>query len=491
MLPNKNRPFPLSLSYASIHCCLLLSEHPVQVLFFTLLVKKMVTKKSMVSVHSMLTAVSSKPVGSGETHPLSVLDHAMGLHTLHVVFYYKKNPFGIFDVDPLRISLSEVLCLYPQVTGRLTRGESGKWSVKCNDAGVRVLRAKVEVSMDEWLRSADGSEEKDLTFWEEIPEEPRTWSPFRIQVNEFEGGGVAFGLSCTHMNADPTSITMLFKSWIENHRQEPIEHPPLFDSATLHHQHAPNTGTKSDIYYATKPNAEIPSVKMVTATFRFSDSAIKKWLGEVRDQCAKATPFELLASLFWTRVAHLKAPKNDRKHSLSICLDFRRIVQPPISLGYFGNALHFSLLTLNEEEMDDVGKLGHVVELVHRHISDVGEGEVWSAVDWLESQKEEGGKYAPPFRMYGPELTCVSMEHMIIGHGSLMFPASFKSGEKPVHVACHVGNVRGEGLIVVLPSAEEGLARTVMVTLPEEEMPELCEDQAIQCLQPTMVISGR
>jgi hypothetical protein len=44
---------------------------------------------------------------------------------------------------------------------------------------------------------------------------------------------------------------------------------------------------------------------------------------------------------------------------------------------------------------------------------------------------------------------------------------------------------------VVLPSVEEDLARTVIVTLPEEEMPQLCEDQAIQRLQPTMLISGR
>jgi hypothetical protein len=151
-------------------------------LFFASFSEKMVKKNSRVSVHSMLTAVSSQPVGSGKTHPLSVLDHAMGLHTVHVVFYYKKNPFGIFDVDPLRIALSEVRCLYPPVTGRLTRGESGNWLLKCNDAGVRVLRAKVEATMDEWLRSADSSEEKDLTFWEEIPEEPSTWSPFRIQV---------------------------------------------------------------------------------------------------------------------------------------------------------------------------------------------------------------------------------------------------------------------------------------------------------------------
>lgn len=445
---------------------------------------------SRVSVHSMLTAVSSKPVGPGQNHPLSALDHAMALHTLHLVFYYKKNPFGIFDVDPLRVSLSEVLSLYPQVAGRLTRGESGNWEVKCNDAGVRILRANVGVTIDEWLRSADVSEEKDLTVWDEMPEDPSTWSPFRIQVNEFEGGGVAFGLSCTHMNADPTSVTLLFKSWIESHRQEPIKHPPLFNSTLLHHQQVPDTSGKSTNYYATKANARTPSVKMVTATFRFSNSAINKCLNEVHDQCPQATPFDLLAALFWTRLVLLKAPKHDNKCSLSVCLDFRRLVQPPIPLGYFGNALHFSMLTLNEEEMD-YGKLGHVVELVHRHVSGVGTEEVWHAVDWLESQKEEGGKHAPPFRMYGPELTCVSMEHMIIGNKSLMSLPSFKSDEKPVHVACHFGNVVGEGLIVVLPSVEEDLARTVIVTLPEEEMPQLCEDQAIQRLQPTMLFSGR
>jgi hypothetical protein len=54
--------------------------------------------------------------------------------------------------------------------------------VKCNDAGVRILRANVGVTIDEWLRSADVSEEKDLTVWEEMPEDPSTWSPFRIQV---------------------------------------------------------------------------------------------------------------------------------------------------------------------------------------------------------------------------------------------------------------------------------------------------------------------
>ena len=125
-------------------------------------------------MHSKLTAVSSKPVEPGKTHLLTPLDQAMGQHSLHLVFYYEKNPFGSFDLDPLRVSLSETLSLYPSVTGRLTRGKAGNWVVKCNDAGVRVRRAKVNVRIDEWLKYANGIEEKDLAVWEEMPENPNT-----------------------------------------------------------------------------------------------------------------------------------------------------------------------------------------------------------------------------------------------------------------------------------------------------------------------------
>ncbi|KAB1208277.1 hypothetical protein CJ030_MR7G000169 [Morella rubra] len=74
---------------------------------------------------------------------------------------------------------------------------------------------------------------------------------------------------------------------------------------------------------------------------------------------------------------------------------------------------------------------------------------------------------------------------------SLLAHVMFAEGRKPVHVSYHAGNVEGEGLIVVIPSTEDGLARTVMVTLPEKELTELCEDQAILCLEPTMLLSGK
>ncbi|KAK6915428.1 hypothetical protein RJ641_020545 [Dillenia turbinata] len=438
--------------------------------------------KTRVKVHSKLTQVSSTPVKPGKIHPLSVLDQSMGLHTLHMVLYYRVSPFNSFDLDPLRASLCEALSNYPPVTGRLTRDDDGNWVVNCNDAGLRVLRATVGTTLDEWLGSADAFEELDLTK--------------KVKINEFEGGGVAIGLSCTHLNADPTSATLLLKSWSEVHRREAIAHAPFFHPPALRRRPNPNTDTQSANYYATKSKLVSSPTKMSTVTFRFSSHMIKNCLSEVQNKCPNATPFDLLAALFWLRIVLLKSKSYGDQCALSICIDFRKLMQAPLPYGYFGNALHFSLLSTNAEDLEG-GDLGHVAELVHSHVAGIEEEEFWSVIDWLDSRRE-GKKLAPPFRMYGPELTCVSMEHMNAPKGPtesasqpLMYAVMFEKDEKPLHVSYHVGNVEGEGLIMVMPSPEEGLGRTVMVTLPEEQTAKLCEDHDILRLKPTMLLSRR
>ncbi|CDP06790.1 unnamed protein product [Coffea canephora] len=361
-------------------------------------------KSSRVKVPSLLTVVSSKPTAPGRIHKFTALDHAMGFHTGHIVFYYRRNPIrdGASmenDLDNLRISLSELLCLYPPVTGRLGRGADGNWEVKCNDAGVRMLKANVCATLDEWLSYANAAEERDLTVWEDLPDDPHIWSPFRIQINDFNCGGLAVAISFTHMHADFTSATLLIKSWAEIHRHEPVARPPIFN---------------------------LPS--------------IRQCLSEVHESCPDASPFDVLAALFWSKITRLKSPAcdDDNKCSLSMCIDLRKRERDSIPYGYFGNALHFSKLSL-----------------------------------------------------FGCQLTCLSMENTISSEGSFTYAAMFKQNEKPVHVSYQIGNVGGEGLILVMPSPEEGLARIVMVTLPEEQIVKLCEDQTILGLQPSMLLNGK
>ncbi|KAL3639215.1 hypothetical protein CASFOL_017122 [Castilleja foliolosa] len=420
-------------------------------------------KFSRVKLVSKLSVVSSTPTEPGKIHKFSLLDQAMGPHTIHLVFYYRSNPFNAgpmsTDLDNLRVVLSELLDLYPTATGRLTRGPDGGWQVKCNDAGVRMLQASVSATLDEWLGSADTCEEKDLTMWEDMPQDPTFWSPFRIQITNFQCGALAIGLSCSHIHADITSAALLMKSWSELHRAQPLTHPP-----TLHLPQLPTTVASPTTTAATPPP------EFATITFKFPSSAIEKCLLEVKKRCPNATPFDILVALFWSRIAHSHG-------AISICVDSRNNNRSPIPYAYFGNAFRSSVLKVDPDVLAG-GELGQISDYVHRHVEGL------KGDDFLGSLLEDG----PELRVYGPQLTCIDISN---AQDLVMYDAEFKEGEKPAHVSCRVGNVEAEGMIMVMPSAEGGLGRTVAVNLPQEQIDGLCEDQIIKDLEPTMIISGK
>ncbi|XP_021848643.2 hydroxycinnamoyltransferase [Spinacia oleracea] len=457
-------------------------------------------KGGEVKVHSVLTVVSSTPVNPGKTCPLSAIDRAMGHHSLHVIFYFRSGSVGF---DRIRPVLNEVLTLYPNVIGRLVKEDDGSWIVRCTDAGLRVHRATVGTSVDEWLRFASADDERDLMVKQEFPHDPQYWSPFRMQVTEFEGGGTAISLSCPHMLADPISLTLFIKSWTEACHNDVIVHPPFLHPQAINIPltfTTPFPTSTSPSFYASKSRASNsnPKLKFVSTTFSFSNSIIKQSLSKICSTVPDLTPFDLLTALFWMRIAELKSKTDDNlKQSISICMDMRKHLHAPLPYGYFGNALHFSQLTMNSDKMGS-GDLGQVAELVNRHVTGLKEEEFWSAVDWLNSRKDDQGKFLPPFKMYGPELTFVNMESMIAPIRTrvnefepLMYRAEFVKDQKPAHVSYHIENTEGEGLILVMPSPEEGLARRVTVTLPEEEMGKLLQDKVILSLDPTMLLSGR
>ncbi|KVH99522.1 protein ECERIFERUM 2-like [Cynara cardunculus var. scolymus] len=472
--------------------------------------------REQVNVHSRLTVVSSTPTEPmGLACGLSPIDHIMGSHTGHIIFYYRTSPFlpkGRFsmDLDNFRVSLAELLSEYPRITGRLVRGHDGhgNWLVKYNDAGVRMFKAEVGVTVDEWLGFADESDERNLTVWEDMPDgDPTSWSPFQIQISEFVGGGLAVGLSFTHLLADPTAATQFYKAWTDAERGETIgNNPPVFNLPLLDSRPAPattNGNTCTTTKYLQRHSKLVPTdppMKMATSTFKFSNKMIEKLLSEIADKCPNATPFDYLTTLFWSRIIKLKTPASPSPiQSISLCIDARKLLDVPIPNKFFGNAISFSQLSLENEMLTGDSGLAEAVESVHRHVTGIKKDDILSTVDWLETCRNElNGMYPKPVQMYGPSLTCVSLEHLMIPKDepkgefeSLVYEAKFRNNEKPVHVSYHVGKVEGEGLIVVGPSAEGGVARTVTVTLPAEEIGKLCRDPVIIEMEPAMILSGR
>lgn len=158
-----------------------------------------------------------------------------------------------------------------------------------------------------------------------------------------------------------------------------------------------------------------------------------------------------------------------------MCVDFRKSMHAPLPHGFYGNALHFSKV-----EADLASGWGHVASALSRHVAGLEEEEYWSAIDWFGSRGP-----AKPFQMYGPELTCVKLDH-VFAYGAVFD----KESGKPVHVACRLGGVEGEGVVIVMPAPEEGMARTVVVTLPVEVMEKVCKDDAILKHGPKVMFRG-
>ncbi|MQL95211.1 hypothetical protein Taro_027876 [Colocasia esculenta] len=447
--------------------------------------------KSRVTVLAKSTSVSSTPVKQGKTYPLSPLDHAMARHSLHLVFYYAPAAATAAGMgrDRLKESLSEVLTNYPPVTGRLTSPaeEGGNWVVRCNDAGVRVLDARVGCSLEEWLRETPAAAERELAQWEAMGEDRFIWSPFCIQISEFECGGVAIGVSCAHMYADATCATLFVKAWGDVHRRACIANPPFFHPPGLCARGPDlNLSTSSASFLQSKsssPAAAPPSTCMSTATFRFPDAAVRRCLADLKSACPDATPFDALASLFWWRSRVAAAAGGPS--SLTVCVDFRKMMYAPLPHGYFGNSLHFSRVDA------DLGPGGadawaSAAGALRAHAAGLVEEEFWSAVEWVESRRDAAtGAFAPAFQMYGPDLTCASLDHLF-SYGAAFGKDAAAPGEagagRPAHVAYHVGGAEGEGLILVLPGPpEEGGAtgRTVMVTLPQDQTDRIRRDEVI------------
>ncbi|KAK4388919.1 protein ECERIFERUM 2 [Sesamum angolense] len=396
------------------------------------------------------TVSSSKPVQPGQISPLSILDRVMEHNHLRVVFYYglqTRRRAGELT-KKLRESITDMLSAFPVVTGRLLRTSEGDWTIKCNDAGVRMVEARVEGTVDEWLKNVDREKELKLVHWEEMFQRQYFWSTFYVQITEFEGGGLAVA-------------------------------PPFF-----HPLPPPRTGKKNrnfhsiNHYKSAKENSVPASdTKQTTITLKFNQEMVKNCINMARttnaDNCQPSlTPFEALAALFWTRISKVKGMKSGLV-DMSLCLDVRKVLG--LEKGFFGNCMVYNRVQGDGIQENDLSKAaGFIREAVFK----IDRDEVMDLIEWLE---QENWKTYPSC-MNGSCLICANLENMN------SYSAVFEENSSPLRVSYYIEPSVGAGQILILPSpgGDGPCSRVVSVTLPEVEAEKLLEDGLIKQFGPTI-----
>ncbi|KAI4303280.1 hypothetical protein MLD38_038930 [Melastoma candidum] len=149
--------------------------------------------------------------------------------SFNVVLYYgtaSEGPdSGRHTSGWIKESLSRAFAERPLLCGRLRMVEDGygdgdgEFEVVSNDSGARLIDARIDAKLDEFL----GSEGRDdcetaLVYWKDIDVEFPQFSPLLyVQVTNFQCGGYSIGVSCSLIVADVAEIIGFIERWATIH----------------------------------------------------------------------------------------------------------------------------------------------------------------------------------------------------------------------------------------------------------------------------------
>ncbi|XP_010919745.1 uncharacterized protein [Elaeis guineensis] len=187
------------------------------------------TPAKLLHIDALQTVAPARMAKPGQSRRISVADPfrpEILQSYLQIILYYKKareEESASVVAAWIKESLNVAVADEPLLAGRLWRDDEGdgRWEIKFNDAGVRLVQASAEMTMAEFL----GSKERDgregqLAYWVDVDKEnPRYSALFYIQVTEFQGDGYSIGISCSLLLADPLFLARFLKSWAQTHSQ--------------------------------------------------------------------------------------------------------------------------------------------------------------------------------------------------------------------------------------------------------------------------------
>jgi len=294
-------------------------------------------------------------------------------------------------------------------------------------------------------------------------------------VTEFEEGGLAIGLSCTHLLADSISATNFMKAWADISLGNKMTSPPIFHP--LPHQRPQNKKPNNNSYMSLISHYK--EAKYTTISMGFSDQMVRACMSMAQPNDSLSptpTPFEALAGLFWVTLSKIKGMKNGLV-DMSICLDVRKNLG--LDEGFFGNSMLYNKVHLEEKFNLDEDKFPLATKAIRNVVTKIGNEEIMDLIEWFENNDINSSAM-----MNGDDLVFTSLENVD------PYLAMFQDKFKPIHVSYYIEPVFGEGHVLILPTSnDEGpLGRVVMVTLQEEEAIKLCEDEFILQLSPTILM---
>ncbi|KAI3978981.1 hypothetical protein MKX01_016156 [Papaver californicum] len=399
---------------------------------------------------------------------LSCMDIVMKLHYLGGVYFFTSSAVQGLNITYFKEPMFRLLELCCVTAGRIRKSETGQPFIKCNDSGVRIIEAKTDKTIDEWLEMQKDHYSVDNHL---VPNQvlgPQlAFSPLvLVQFTSFKCGGLSVGFSWTHVLGDAFAASNFINMW----GQAMAGNPPT-KSLKLQPKQADQIQLSAEAEAEAQPLSVrrvepvgdhwVPAIncRMETFSFRITASQLDDLQIKVasKNQAGKLPTFEALSAVIWQCIA--KTREDREPNVITICRDDFHNRDENI----LNNNQILSIVNAN-------------FSVVEAEVSELAELIIKKSVEenTLVEKTVEKDQGMSDFLVYGANLTFANLED--VGFYGLEL-----NGHKPTFANCRVHGVGNEGVVLVLPGPEpvkegSGKGRTVTVTLQENQLTQLREE---------------
>ncbi|XP_057787824.1 shikimate O-hydroxycinnamoyltransferase-like [Salvia miltiorrhiza] len=383
-------------------------------------------------------------------------------HTRTHTFYRPTHAADFFDTAVLKAALARTLSEFYPMAGRLKKDEKGRIEINCNGEGAAFIEAEADGEIDD-LGDFAPTPDICLTPKVDYAQGISSFPLFLVQVTRFKCGGVCLGLAMDHQVKDGLSALHIITTWCDIARGLDIRLPPYMDRRVLAARDPPQP--KFDhVEFHPPPPLKNPQTHSNVSETRFSVLKLtREQLNIIKASCqedngkgAAYTSFEALTGHVWRCICKARGLPKDQESKLTVIVDGRSRLRPPLPAGYFGNAVfkatHIALS--GEVESKPLNK-------IREALGRMDDEYLRSAIDYLEVK---GGVH-PNSRGTGlyksPNLGITSWARLPF------YDTDFGWG-RPFYVG--LGALPAEGHLIVLPTPPNDASLRLAIVLPAQQM---------------------